>query len=856
LALHIRAQNAALLIRKQDTRTVFEVFEVETPTTEVTSCSGKLLRVFPGPAVEVPGTVAHNHGFLEQLSDMLCQLDVESMDDARTAPVKTSRGVREVPEPAHPKYISQLLVGILRGQGTDAEVARIRKRVADEVLFHKDAFVPWRRSPTWLVIRVALQTSLATNFEYKSFMVYLLARLLKFCAQQELDSEIVFLMRAKMARRLHKLRAHISTSGPAADENDNVIVVDDTDSGSEIEFVGTRRTESTPLPDFVLRTVQEAAEYAGKLLQTRWTDVEDQQRESADWDPDSLDLPADTSLSLANSHAYLQLLMKPENGHAQPAAFEPAKVSRIRADNFEAYANGALATAYAACGRLALRDFEEAVLRYMDPWIQNRISEENARESGCRTLWACCEEYRTLFNKAYAEPDVSEMSIAILTTVDVWHGVDRLAVKQFQHVGFLGEYSPEIPINFLDPLLLRSRLHLERSIKLENYIRRRHGHHGGRKIDVSIFSDTRDDDSFSNRYYTATAALQQKRVEIEADATRKREEKRAELREANATYRALQQRVAAMVCERRSFSHGVQVHRPGTCPKCKELKRLRSMRILVHEWPLPSDELEVQAVVFELSVPSIFGIWRSITYLVVSDLGLPDRVKHHSRPGATLHGYTGLKDHARLQSGSRITFAAPSKGNENNSVALPAAESEVFVAHGMQYRLFDKTTNCWAAGPFHSANVTEHGTLQIEERSPYRYLQYAVEKTDHPPNQVLADQSDCPATLSIHEHQAFGTLRSGPLLQWPNILRELASPNLSLRREEVYTLVTQAAWQIGPLYNSSARIWHDSLQDDGYGQSLLDVCRTLLLNVRANWTEGGTVKLLGTALARTLSPFC
>jgi hypothetical protein len=385
---------------------------------------------------------------------------------------------------------------------------------------------------------------------------------------------------------------------------------------------------------------------------------------------------------------------------------------------------------------------------------------------------------------------------------------------------------------------------VERSVKLENYIRRRHGRHGGEKADISVFSDLPDDNAFANRYFVASRHMQQLKETIEADAGRKRDAKRAELQRANDSYYAESRRISEMRCERNGTRAGVPVHRAKSCPKCYAEAQLHKRRINVFEWPLPSEELPAQAVVFELDVPAIFGIWRSITYLVVADLGLPDRAAHRVRPRVTLHAYSGLGEHAKYRSGSRISLAS-STLRFTTTASLPASETDVCVPHGLQHQLYDTRTGCWASGPFNLSNVLIHGTFQLEEKSPYRYLQFAVQGVNHSPNSVIANQSDCPVTLSIHEHQAFGSLRSGPLLQWPNILRELASNALSFRREEVYTLVTQAAWQVGSLYGSNSRIWHEGLEDEGFGARLVQVCREMLVNVRANWTEGGTIKLLG-----------
>jgi len=186
-AMHIRAQNAALIVRKPDLAKFvqFEVFEVSPQNTDVMTTKGKLLCS------------------LQELSSFLVQMDVDILDSTPTT-TKAGSKVREVRDTVHPRYISGLLVGILRGFGQPAEVDRITKRIGDEVLWC-DALKPWRRSPLWLVLRVTLQTSLRVDDLYKPFMLFFHAILLRKCVHHDFPSELLHVMRAKMTRRLSKL---------------------------------------------------------------------------------------------------------------------------------------------------------------------------------------------------------------------------------------------------------------------------------------------------------------------------------------------------------------------------------------------------------------------------------------------------------------------------------------------------------------------------------------------------------------------------------------------------------------------------------------------------------------------------
>ena len=177
IVLHIRAQNAALILRRHPHVMVFEAFEVSPPPEAVMEVTGKLICSYPGPAVELPHGIAQDPSFVEQLVCFLNNMDIDRLD-AEPTTTKAGSEVQESRCTAHPRYITQLLTMILRGMGNESIVNRITKRIADEVCW-KDAENPWRRSPLWLVVRVAIQTTVDSLNTYKSFMIYFHVHLLR-----------------------------------------------------------------------------------------------------------------------------------------------------------------------------------------------------------------------------------------------------------------------------------------------------------------------------------------------------------------------------------------------------------------------------------------------------------------------------------------------------------------------------------------------------------------------------------------------------------------------------------------------------------------------------------------------------
>jgi hypothetical protein len=160
----------------------------------------------------------------------------------------------------------------------------------------------------------------------------------------------------------------------------------------------------------------------------------------------------------------------------------------------------------------------------------------------------------------------------------------------------------------------------------------------------------------------------------------------------------------------------------------------------------------------------------------------------------------------------RITLGSTTKSFRDQThykkVQIPANESGVLLNNGLSFKLYDRKTKSWADWP--SLGFYDHSFLHPSYPRVISVWQTPLlcSGTHHTSNEVIASQADCPTELSPHEYMAFSSLRSGPRLQWLNIARELSSPSLSFRREEVHTLITQAAWQLGPLVRRRTRVAH------------------------------------------------
>ncbi|KZP03932.1 hypothetical protein FIBSPDRAFT_844484, partial [Athelia psychrophila] len=805
LALYIRAQNAGLIIRKLDDASIFESFEVSLPNAEVIAAQGKILRCFPGPAIAVPHNTANNPSFIRELSSFLVKMHVDVIDPPTTT--KAGSTVKEVRDTTAPHHITQLLTGILRGMGRPAEVQRVQKRIAEDVLW-KDAFAPWRRSPIWLVIRVALQTSLTGENgkdSYKSFMLFALAAMLQDTLAADFPSDMLFCMRSKICRRLYKL-------------------------GSAV-------------PLFVQEKVQEVAEATERLLQERWKAEQMQKVATVAWAPQNLNISEDTTLSLHKSGDYLRNVFSGNIAHSGASSFNPQCIPRLQGPlDFSVYGTQNLSDAVSSDPHTALGDFELTVEEYLEGWVDRNMLVTNS----CEVVAACFKQYYTSAHPIY-QGDPVLLSTMLLTLAQLWVAVDRLVIAQCP---LLREYSPEFPTNLMEPILLRKSRALNRVKYVETYVLSRHlNAQPGRRI----FTDDLHSQSFAIRYFDTSPHHISLMDKIKTHANALRKEKVLEVSRLNTEHSDLRRQCASLKHSYSVNRHGDEYHNWRRCYLCTLEERANNMRIALHEWPLPQGALEAKAAVFELQCPSSFGTWRIITYLFLRDICLTSH-KASADPPISLHAYEGLQAFKDQNSSHRISFASTTKSFTKSHYAtasIPSSESEVCVNNGLQFRLFDAQRSEWAAVTFGACSLAEYCTSRLPE-GPYKFLQYAVENTSHTSNDMLAAQEDCPTDLSLHEYAAFVGLRAGPRLQWLNIARELRTGALTFRREEVFILLTQAAWEIGPLCNEE-REWHGELCGAEFASLLLRELSQLITSVQSNWAEVTCARMVTALTSRLLA---
>jgi len=280
-----------------------------------------------------------------------------------------------------------------------------------------------------------------------------------------------------------------------------------------------------------------------------------------------------------------------------PSRFSPSHKFRFyEVHDFTQFGNGRLAKAIAEDPSIVIADFELSVEKNLESWVASSTNNVDALD----VIASCIEQYFSGAKDLYKD-NPEDNSIMILTVMDLWVALDRFAI---QECPLLKEYSPEIPSNFLHPLLLHRSSTLKRALQIEVYLCRRHKE----ALDVpSVFSGSVVDSCFAVKYFRTSKNHQRLYDEINMHAQQERAAKREELASLKQKSNSILGQASKMDHEQSKNSSGRQVH-SATCQKCQLEDRAKTLRIYVHEWPLPLSAMHAQLVVFELSPPRAFCI--------------------------------------------------------------------------------------------------------------------------------------------------------------------------------------------------------------------------------------------------------
>ncbi|KAL5404578.1 hypothetical protein PMIN03_009064 [Paraphaeosphaeria minitans] len=214
LLLYVKEQNAAILMYKEagtnEGHVLFEAFESAANCEAVLASENALRWGFPAYEASVPLEVYLIPSFQKYFASFLQRASIEPLKRFAAVTHKAGENLPEIRGTTDPSLITEFLMTVLEANGMRCDVPLLEKRIHDTVSF-KEALIPWRRSPFYLAIRVAMQRHLYKimgadlgHFYYKLIMAFFLSRFLGEC-YRVIPHEAAFNLMQKLGRRLAKI---------------------------------------------------------------------------------------------------------------------------------------------------------------------------------------------------------------------------------------------------------------------------------------------------------------------------------------------------------------------------------------------------------------------------------------------------------------------------------------------------------------------------------------------------------------------------------------------------------------------------------------------------------------------------
>lgn len=843
LAWYLRKQNAGLIVTREDGQAVFESFEILAENQAAMSCNGRLLRQFPDQAVCIPWNVVidQENGFLDSFANALAEL--HSKGDPQTIPKirKAKKEVAEIRDTTSPILVTGWLMSSLRAQGQDADVMGIRKHSREQVSW-RDTLLPWHRSGLWLLLRVVMRLifdrAAARKREaislYKSFMAIHVSNILRLGIESDIETDLLVAMKAKVIQRVVKL-GDLGSTGP-----------------------GWSETIWTTISDSV------------SLLQGRWTEVQSEDRHSKDLRLDQLtklDFEKDTSLTLSNLKKHMNWMEHRDLSEHSDRSASTSQLHLTRLQQHELPDSDIFKTPETR--RFALVIFENWVEANLQAWLHETLgTKAHTIENLLERLHELITEYASAAMSDACLGDPESQSLMFLVIMELWVALDKLAVSAEP---LLKESDPEFPPGLLNPLLLSKKQQMERLRSVEMYLDSRR-----KNTLIAAFRHFGHRNSLAVRFVDQSRRHQLLLATIRQSAKHAWNSKINEFNYKYEKYWMLQRKLSETPHDQNTEWDG---HRWVTqcvsrCKACRLERDADQITIRKLEEPLPEDDDQAKAVVFELNVPPVIQRWRDTTLFILANYlskSLSDRRNEQIYyASAYPSGLLTVGRTSVLQPGSTVKpFINSHYANYSHHIN-DVTQSDICLKHAAQYSYYytilDRDPAEILGAECSSSRIKIPPECSYASLSPYdrtAHLTSWIRGTSHDSNSVMAAQWACPPTMSLEEFREFGHVRSGVRLQWMNMLRQLAMPSVNLNALSVCLLFLQAAHESGEAETEAIREprgepllfrkAHGVLRDPEFGRALANRIANTLSRVKKNSENDNTLYLLTRLTTRLLS---
>ena len=790
------------------------------------SCEGALLREFPDRAAAVELDKLQDDDFLDELVDVIKKLDVGIAPMARPKVTKAGTVQPEERDSLSPVLATGMLIDVLVGLGQSVDPDRIAKRSREQVGWN-DARLPFHRSPTWLLLRVALRLVLdrgaASGGEqswYKPLMAYHHARILSIAAQATtppIPSDKLSAMTAKLARRITKINPAEQTGW--------------------------------------VREVRAIVAQSQAVLRNRWKEAQDGDIKVLPLDElANLSFHQDSELKIQNLRRHLSWIES--RSTAQRDSMGPGDTTHfdsLRHSEPPALSN--TAPKDAIMDRPQLLDFETWAKFALPRWSDAQLGID--AEPAVVKLQELIDEYHKRACAAY-EGVPAALSIMYLVVMELWVAMDKIAGKA---IPLLLNYDPGFPLDAFCPLLLERHEDMARLQNLEEYLS-----HRRREAPTpyeSAFSGFGREKSFAVQFYRTSTTHQALREKIETEGAAMKAKKLQEFKEMRARHKSLNARRNDLSCDTYWNTRWQERQHSNSCTRCKLDHEMASLRITVFEWPLPTHSSHADAAVVEIRIPRLVKVWRNVTWTLVTEVFRETAERYRKSNGSIYYAgnHSGLRSlaHAssRLQPASTVKPMQVAHYREKH--ILEATPENICVPHAAQYEYYDEPLNVLAINNVRDVRIPPHCSYaELVKGLPVPDAENWIRYATHASNDVIAGQSYCPLDTTLEEFRAFGNLRSGVTLQWANILCQLKMPSVDLNKKPTFALILQACLEAGPAaggLEGVGTIWreaHNDTQNATFLNRILQALDEALERVRESWQNGIALCLLACLATRLL----
>ncbi|KAJ5608777.1 hypothetical protein N7528_009344 [Penicillium herquei] len=807
LPIFVREQNAGILMTRKDEKINIECFELSARNEAVIETVGRLVRIFPGSGIAVEEIHFDDPEFLDAIGQTIACMSHQAVAGTKAKAKKAGQMHDEDRDTTDPVMVTGFLMSTLRPLSTNMNEIQVEKHVREDVIW-ANSRLPWRRSPLWLFVRVTIHLIIARSLDpksalkvYKEFMAFFMSGLAK-AAANTVSMEDLFLMNAKLTRRLLKM--------------------------------------DLPLNPDCFSVLEANLRFTSKEAKNKWLGTMAGGCHSLDLSQlAAFDFQEDTLCGIPALDTYLrEMSTRVQASQSQPSVLPHLSIKNYQRDDLPDLSNIS-GYGYEVYDLAAVEDW---VAKYLDQWItanQHRVSTGG-------DLGRLIRQYHKAANQQYSgNPEAT--SVMLLTLLELWIACDKTAIRLHS---MLAEYDPCIPAEVFQSLLLPFRSQMDRLTKAEDYLSHRRSQ--VRYAGQTIFWAFGTSSSFSVRYFDNSPQHQQLLTRIEAGAEVDRNEKLAELRVKQERYRALMQLFSQEKCEyeevsvryrRRTYT---ETRHKANCRRHAHKQEADNLSISVHEWPLPLDPEKAKSVVFELNPPVTFSEWRDITAFFLVDclyFGYPE--KWGPRKEYPLCKYSGLYRYCApgvlYQRISLLSEAKPhQRTHRGDKDMADVGPDDVCVNNGLKFYYFDSAQGYFITEFQRGNQVEESCTYQLPSVSKplQQFLSRpAKDPNGPPPNTVISTQYLAPKSMSLEEYRSLATLPLGLKIQWQNVLLELCSGSLDLKKTETAVFILQILNQVGPLDDETdnQRQGHAILEDQTFTSQLLARVNHVMNSIKENW---------------------